>query len=77
MTGLSHALYGMAREMTVTSGEPFCFEAELVRDLIARVKIFSARLHGLRSQKHVMPAAAPRKDGSDDQDTEDPPPSDP
>ncbi len=43
---------------------------ELVRDLIAIVTVFSARLHGLRSHKNLIRAAALGKDISDDQGTQ-------
>ncbi len=42
----------------VINGESFSPEEELVRDLMAIVTVFSARLHGLRSQKNVLRAAA-------------------
>ena len=54
-------------QIMVINGETFSPEAELVRDLIAIVTVFSARLHGLRSHKNLIRAAALRKDGSDDQ----------
>ena len=44
-------------EITVMNGETFSPE-ELVRDLIAIVTVFSARLHGLRSHKNLIRAAA-------------------
>lgn len=53
--------------ITVISGETFSPEEELVRDLIAIVTVFSARLHGLRSHKNVIRAAALRKDVRDKQ----------
>ena len=43
-------------------GESFSPEEELVRDLIAIVTVFSARLHGLRSHKNLIRAAALGKD---------------
>jgi predicted site-specific integrase-resolvase len=58
-------------EITVINGETFSPEEELVRDLIAIVTVFSARLHGLRSHKHLIRAAALGKDISDDQGTQD------
>ena len=45
-------------EITVINGETFSPEEELVRDLIAIVTVFSARLHGLRSPKNAIRAAA-------------------
>lgn len=45
-------------EITVMNGESFSPEEELVRDLIAIVTVFSARLHGLRSHKNLIRAAA-------------------
>lgn len=54
-------------EITVIHGESFSPEEELVRDLIAIVTVFSARLHGLRSHKNLIRAAALGKDVSDAQ----------
>lgn len=54
-------------EITVMHGEPFSLEAELVRDLLAIVTVFSAQLHGLRSQRHLIRAAAKRLDVPGDQ----------
>ena len=48
-------------DITVINGESFSPEEELVRDLIAIVTVFSARLHGLRSHKNAIRAAALRK----------------
>ena len=45
-------------DLTVINGEAFSPEEELVRDLIAIVTVFSARLHGLRSHKNAIRAAA-------------------
>ena len=59
-------------DITVINGEAFSPEEELVRDLIAIVTIFSARLHGLRSHKNVIRAAVLRKDVKDDQSAQDP-----
>src|SRR5215469_10927197 len=56
-------------QITVINGETFSPEAELVRDLIAIVTVFSARLHGLRSHINLIRAAALGKEGSDDQGT--------
>ena len=53
--------------ITVMNGETFSPEEEVVRDLMAIVTVFSARLHGLRSHKHLIRAAALGKDVSDDQ----------
>src|SRR5947209_1711100 len=50
-------------EILVLDGESFSPEEELVRDLLAIVTVFSARLHGLRSQKNAIRAAALGKDG--------------
>src|SRR6266566_5753968 len=50
-------------EILVMDGGSFSPEEELVRDLLAIVTVFSARLHGLRSQKNAIRAAARRKDG--------------
>ncbi len=44
--------------ITVMNGEAFSPEEELVRDLIAIVTVFSARLPGLRSHKNAIRAAA-------------------
>jgi predicted site-specific integrase-resolvase len=54
-------------EITVMNGESFSPEEELVRDLIAIVTVFSARLHGLRSHKNLIRAAALGKDLANDQ----------
>jgi len=59
-------------EITVINGETFSPEEELVRDLIAIVTVFSARLHGLRSHKNLIRAAALGKDIADDQGAQDP-----
>ena len=58
--------------ITVMNGETFSPEEELVRDLIAIVTVFSARLHGLRSHKNLIRAAALGKDIADDQGAQDP-----
>jgi putative resolvase len=58
--------------ITVMNGETFSPEEELVRDLIAIVTVFSARLHGLRSYKNAIRAAALGKEVKDDQGTQDP-----
>ncbi len=44
------------------NGESLSPEQEMVRDLIAIVTVFSARLHGLRSYKKVIKDAALQKD---------------
>lgn len=46
----------------VVHGEALSPEQELVRDLLAIVTVFSARLHGLRSHKKAIRAAAVGKD---------------
>jgi predicted site-specific integrase-resolvase len=56
----------------VITGETFSPEDELVRDLVAIVTVVSARLHGLRSQKNLIRAAALGKDLTGDQGTQDP-----
>ncbi len=48
-------------DITVLNGESFSPDEELVRDLIAIITMFSARLHGLRSQTNAIRAAALRK----------------
>lgn len=58
-------------EITVINGESFSPEEELVRDLIAIVTVFSARLHGLRSHTNLIRAAALGKDVTDDQGAQD------
>jgi len=45
-------------EMVVMNGEAMSPEQELVRDLIAIVTVFSARLHGLRSYRKMLKDAA-------------------
>ena len=59
-------------EITVMNGEAFSPEEELVRDLIAIVTVFSARLHGLRSHKNALRAAALGKEVQHDQSAQDP-----
>jgi len=49
-------------EIVVINGEALSPEQELVRDLIAIVTVFSARLHGLRSYRKAIREAAMRKD---------------
>ena len=58
-------------QITVVNGETFSPEEELVRDLIAIVTVFSARLYGLRSHKNLIRAAALGKEIKDDQDAQD------
>ncbi len=48
-------------EIVVINGESLSPEQELVRDLMAIVTVFSARLHGLRSYKKVLKDAALQK----------------
>jgi putative resolvase len=59
-------------EILVMNGECFSPEEELVRDLIAIVTVFSARLHGLRSHKNAIRAAALGKEIKDDQSPQNP-----
>jgi predicted site-specific integrase-resolvase len=47
-------------ELVVINGEAMSPEQELVRDLVAIVTVFSARLHGLRSYRKVLKDAALR-----------------
>jgi predicted site-specific integrase-resolvase len=49
-------------EIVVINGEALSPEQELVRDLIAIVTVFSARLYGLRSYRKAIREAAMRKD---------------
>jgi putative resolvase len=49
-------------ELVVINGESLSPEQELVRDLIAIVTVFSARLHGLRSYRQVLKDAALQKE---------------
>ncbi len=49
-------------EIVVINGENLSPEQELVRDLIAIVTVFSARLHGLRSYRKVLKDAALHKE---------------
>jgi putative resolvase len=60
-------------DITVINGESFSPQEELVRDLIAIITSFSARLHGLRSHKNAIRAAALGKDLKDDQSPQDTP----
>jgi putative resolvase len=48
-------------ELVVINGEAMSPEQELVRDLVAIVTVFSARLHGLRSYRKVLKEAALRE----------------
>jgi len=59
-------------EITVMNGEAFSPEEELVRDLIAIVTVFSARLPGFRSHKKAIRAAALGKEVQHDQSAQDP-----
>ncbi|GAC1637115.1 MAG: IS607-like element ISTko1 family transposase [Ktedonobacteraceae bacterium] len=63
-------------QITVINGETFSPEEELVRDLIAIVTVFSARLHGLRSHRNLIRAAALGKNITDDQGAQDQAPPD-
>jgi putative resolvase len=49
-------------ELVVINGEAMSPEQEVVRDLIAIVTVFSARLHGLRSDRNVLKDAALQKE---------------
>ena len=49
--------------------ETFSPEEELVRDVMAMVTVFSARLPGLRSHKYLIRAAVLGKEIRDDQGT--------
>lgn len=49
-------------EIIVLNGEQMSPEQELVRDLIAIVTVFSARLHGLRAYRKVLKDAALQKE---------------
>jgi putative resolvase len=49
-------------ELVVINGEAMSPEQELVRDLIAIVTVFSARLHDLRSYRKVLKDAALQKE---------------
>jgi predicted site-specific integrase-resolvase len=51
-------------DILVMNGEAMSPEQELVRDLLAVVTVFSARLVGLRSYRKVLKDAALRKDES-------------
>src|SRR2546421_12521715 len=62
-------------EILVVNGVDLSPNEELVRDLLAIITVFSARLHGLRSLKNTIRAAALGKDVTDDQSTQDPVPS--
>lgn len=49
-------------EIVIINGETMSPEQELVRDLMAIVTVFSARLHGLRCYRKVLKDAALQKD---------------
>jgi putative resolvase len=49
-------------EFIVLNGEAMSPEQELVRDLLAIVTVFSARLHGLRSYRKALKDTALRRD---------------
>ena len=69
--GSKKSLEGHGTQITVTGGETFSPQEEPVRDLIAIVTVFSARLPGLRSHKNLIRAAALGKEIKDDQVTQD------
>jgi putative resolvase len=69
---LEHFCERHRTDMTVMNGASFSPEEELVRDLIAIATVFSARLHGLRSHKNAIRAAALRKDIQHDQSAQGP-----
>jgi predicted site-specific integrase-resolvase len=54
-------------DVLLINDESFSPQEELVRDVIAIVTVFSARLHGLRSHKNALRAAALGKEETDDQ----------
>jgi putative resolvase len=58
-------------EIMVINGEDLSPNEELVRDLLAIITVFSARLHGLRSHKNAIRAAALGKEVKDDQGAQD------
>lgn len=58
--------------LLVVNGKALSPNEELVRDLMAIVTVFSARLPGLRSYKKAIRAAALGKDIQDDQSAQDP-----
>src|SRR5438105_10944000 len=62
-------------EIVVVNGEALSPNEELVSDLLAIITVFSARLHGLRSHKNTIRAAALGKEITNDQSTQDPAPS--
>jgi putative resolvase len=64
-------------EILVVNGEALSPNEELVRDLLAIITVFSARLPGLRSHKNTIRAAALGKEITDDQSAQDPAPSHP
>ena len=49
-------------EIVVINGEAMSPEQELVRDLLAIITVFGARLHGLRSYKRAIKEAALHKE---------------
>ena len=69
--GSKKSLERHGTHITVTGGETFSPQEEPVRDLIAIVTVFSARLPGLRSHKNLIRAAALGKEIKDDQGTQD------
>ncbi|MFL5624055.1 MAG: IS607 family transposase [Ktedonobacteraceae bacterium] len=60
-------------DILVVNGEALSPSEELVSDLRAIVTVFSARLHGLRSHKNAIRAAALGKVIQDDQSSQDTP----
>jgi putative resolvase len=56
----------------VINGESFSPDVELVRDLLAIVTVYSARIYGLRSHTIAIQAAALGEEVKDDQGTQDP-----
>lgn len=58
-------------QITVMNGETFSPEEELVRDWVAIVTVFSARLPGLRSHQNLIRAAALGREITDAQGTQD------
>jgi predicted site-specific integrase-resolvase len=49
-------------ELIVVNGDSLSPEQELVKDLVASISVFAARVHGLRSYKKVLKDAAVQKD---------------
>ena len=59
-------------EILVVNGEALSPKEESVRDLLAIITVFSARLHGLRSHKNTIRTAVLGKEIPDDQSAQDP-----